>query len=71
MRVVFLGSAYFGYVYAYMFDAEGYSSADMQAQPAQAMPLAASAPATASRSAGTLIDRLAAWLSRGKQEAAC
>jgi hypothetical protein len=71
MRVIFLGSAYFGYVYAYMFDAEGYSYADLQTQPAQAVPPATSTPATASGSAGTLIDRLTAWLSRGKQEATC
>jgi hypothetical protein len=71
MRVIFRGSAYFGYVYAYMFDSQGYGYVDPQALPAKVMPLATSAPATASRSGRTLIDRLAAWLSQGRQETAC
>jgi hypothetical protein len=72
MRVVFLSSAYFGYVHTYVFDRSiiddsAYAFAD-QARHTGEMAIEARPTPKAGRG---WIEQLAAWLSQGKENAPC
>ena len=75
MRVVFLSSAYFGYVHTYIFDPEiigdsAYDYVDQTRQAARATVVSAEVRPTP-QTGRTWIEQLAAWLSRGKENATC
>jgi hypothetical protein len=72
MRVIFLGSAYFGYVYTYAFnpsalDNAAYALAEQEWQALMGADEARPAP----KLCGSLRARLAAWLGQRKEEAPC
>ena len=75
MRVVFLSSAYFGYVHTYTFDPEiigdsVYDDVD-QARHATRTTVVSSAVRPTPETGQTWIEQLAAWLSRGKGSTTC
>ena len=75
MRVAFLSSAYFGYVHIYTFDPNtiddsAYDAAD-QARHARRTAVVGAEARPTPKTGRTLIGQLAAWLSRGQEEATC
>ena len=72
MRVIFLGSSYFGYVYTYAFnpsalDGAAYDLAEQEWQALMGNDEAKLAP----KEGASLRERLAAWLGRRKEGATC
>ena len=72
MRVIFLGSAYFGYVYAYAFNPSALSdSADAVAQQEWRELMGQDERRPAPKPGVSARERLAAWLGQRKEEATC
>jgi hypothetical protein len=75
MRVVFLSSAYFGYVHIHTFDPRTiddsvYASADQARHAGRTDEIGIEARPTP-KAGRSWIDQLAAWLSREKEHATC
>jgi hypothetical protein len=72
MRVIFLGSAYFGYVYTYAFNPSALSDvADAVAQQESRDLMGDEHRRTAPKSGASLRERLAAWLGASKEDVRC
>jgi hypothetical protein len=72
MRVIFLGSAYFGYVYAYAFNPSALSdSADAVAQQEWRDLVGEEESRPAPKLGVSVRERLAAWLGQRREDATC
>ena len=71
MRVVFLSSAYFGYVHTYTFDPAAYSDAAAPEQPAPLTPVADTETPRLAKAGDPLLAQLAAWVCELTKEATC
>ena len=70
MRVVFLSSAYFGYVHTYTFD-PAYSDAAIPEQPAPPTTVADTETSRLVKAGDPLLAQLAAWVCELTKEATC
>ena len=72
MRVIFLGSAYFGYVYAYAFNPSALSdSADAVAQQDWQDLMGGEERRPAPKPGASVRERMAAWLGWSREDAIC
>jgi hypothetical protein len=71
MRVVFLSSAYFGYVHTYFFDPAAYGDIAGPEQPTPATLVADTEAPQMSKAGEPLFARLAAWVNELTREATC
>ena len=71
MRVIFLSSAYFGYVHTYTFDPAAYRDAATPKQTARPTLVVDTGEQQTSTAGDPLLTRLAAWVNELTREVSC
>jgi hypothetical protein len=71
MLVIFLSSAYFGYMHTYAFDPAAYCNAAALARPASSTLVVGTEAPQILTASDPLLARLAAWVQQLTEEATC